>query len=119
VIHARALGFKVVTVSSVENARLARATHSSGKKLADLGDVVIDNRRPPQDALVEVEGAAVTASSTLAVVAICMALVAETAARLAGRGVKVRPFVLPNLGANPDHNRQVFDECVRARCRSS
>jgi uncharacterized phosphosugar-binding protein len=34
VIHARALGLKVVTVTSVENARLARATHSSGKKLA-------------------------------------------------------------------------------------
>src|SRR2546422_889876 len=80
-LHARSHGLKVVAVPSLETARASQATHSSRKKLADLGDVVIDNCCPPQDALGGVGGAPVAASSTLAAVAISMAIVAETAAR--------------------------------------
>ncbi len=113
-LHAKSLGLKVVAVTSLENARISRATHSSGKKLADLGDVVIDNCCPPQDALVDVGGVPVAGSSTLAAVAISMALVAETAARLVERGVQVRAFVSPNVATNdPDKNRKVFDNYIR------
>jgi uncharacterized phosphosugar-binding protein len=110
-LHAKSLGLKVVAVTSLENARGVRATHSSGKKLADLGDVTIDNCCPPQDALVNVAGVPVAASSTLAVIAISMALVAETAARLAKRGVEFRAFVSPNVASVPaENNRRVFDD---------
>jgi uncharacterized phosphosugar-binding protein len=113
-LHARAQGLKVVAVTSLDNARAARATHSSGKKLADLGDVVIDNCCPPQDSLVDVAGTPVAASSTLAVIAISMALVAETAAQLAARGVKFRAFVSPNVtSVGPDNNRRVFDDYIQ------
>ncbi len=113
-LYGRSVGMKLVAVTSVENARRAEATHSSGKKLADLGDVVIDNCCPPEDALVEVAGVPVGASSTLAVVAISMALVAETAAKLAERGVKFRAFVSPNVpGVGPVNNLQVFDDYAR------
>jgi uncharacterized phosphosugar-binding protein len=53
-LHAKSLALKVVAVTSLDNARIAQATHSSGKKLADLGDAVIDNCCPPEDSLVEV-----------------------------------------------------------------
>jgi uncharacterized phosphosugar-binding protein len=113
-LHARSVGMKVVAVTSLDNARLAKATHSSGKKLADLGDVVIDNCCPPEDALVEVGGFLVGASSTLAVVVISMALVAEIAAQLAARGIKFRAFVSPNVpGVSPDNNQDVFDDYIR------
>jgi len=113
-LHAKSLGLKVVAVTSLDNARLAPATHSSGKRLADIGDVVIDNCCPPQDSLVEVAGVPVAASSTLAAVAISMALVAEIAARLEARGVKFRPFVSPNVTAvGPDNNRRVFDDYIQ------
>src|SRR5208282_1489348 len=81
-LHAKSLGLRVVAVTCLDNARIAHATHSSGKKLSDLGDVVIDNCCPPQDSLVEVGGTPVAASSTLAVIAISMALVAQIAAEL-------------------------------------
>jgi uncharacterized phosphosugar-binding protein len=113
-LHAKSLGLKVVAVTSLDNARIAPATHSSGKRLADIGDVVIDNCCPPQDSLVEVAGVPVAASSTLAAVAISMALVAETAARLEARGVKFRAFVSPNVTAvGPDNNRRVFDDYIQ------
>lgn len=113
-LHARSLGLKVVAVTSLANARAARPTHSSGKMLADLGDVVIDNCCPPQDALVDIGGVAVAASSTFAVIAISMALVAETAARLEQRGVKFRAFVSPNVTqVGRENNRQVFDDYIQ------
>ncbi len=113
-LHVKSQGGKVVAVTSLDNAKIARATHSTGKKLADCADVVIDNCCPPQDALVEVGGFPVAASSTLAVIAISMALVAETAARLEKRGVKFRAFVSPNVSSvGPDNNRLVFDEYIR------
>jgi len=112
-LHAKSLGLKVVAVTSIDNARIAKATHSSGKKLADLGDVVIDNCCPPQDSLVNVGEIPVAASSTLAVIAISMALTAEIAAELAQRGVKFRAFVSPNVTTvGPDNNRQVFDDYI-------
>ena len=113
-LHAKSLGLKVVVVTSLDNARISRASHSSGKKLADVGDVAIDNCCPPQDSLVEIEGGPVAASSTLAVIAISMALVAETAARLHARGVKFRAFVSPNVAAvGPDNNQKVFDDYIQ------
>ena len=112
-LHAKSLGLKVVAITSLDNARIAQPTHSSGKKLADLGDVVIDNCCPPQDSLVDVAGVLVAASSTLAVIAISMALVAETAAQLASRGVHFRAFVSPNLTiVSPENNQKVFDEYI-------
>ncbi|MGO8734954.1 MAG: sugar isomerase domain-containing protein [Terriglobia bacterium] len=112
-LHAKSLGLKVVAVTSLDNARIANPTHSSGKKLADLGDVVIDNCCPPRDSLVDVGGIPVGASSTLAVIAISMALVAEMAAELAKRGVRFRAFVSPNLtSVGPENNRQVFDDYI-------
>jgi uncharacterized phosphosugar-binding protein len=113
-LHAQALGLKVVAVTSLDNAKISRATHSSGKKLADTGDVVIDNCCPPQDSLVEIQGGPVAASSTFAVIAISMALVAETAARLQARGVRFRAFVSPNVATvGPDNNQKVFDEYIQ------
>lgn len=112
-LHAKSLGLKVVAVTSMDNARIAQATHSSGKKLADLGDVVIDNCCPPQDSLVNVGEIPVAASSTLAVIAISMALVAEMAAELASRNVAFRAFVSPNLtSVGPENNHKVFDEYI-------
>jgi len=112
-LHAKSAGMKIVAVTSLDNARIAKVTHSSGKKLADLCDVVIDNCCPPQDSLVEVGGTPVAASSTLAVTAISMALVAQIAADLASRKIHFRAFVSPNVASvGSENNHEVFDEYV-------
>ncbi len=113
-LHAKSLGLKVVAITSLDNARRSKTTHSSGKKLAELGDVTIDNCCPPQDSLVDVGGIPVAASSTLAVIAISMALVAETACQLHERGVKFRAFVSPNVtSVDPENNQRVFDDYIQ------
>jgi uncharacterized phosphosugar-binding protein len=114
-MEAKRRGLTVITVSSHQNRRQAKATHSSGKQLPDVADVAIDNCVPPEDALVEVEGVRerFAAGSTVASVSIAMALVAETGARLVQSGHKPPTFVSPNVGLAPDHNQQVFIEHAR------
>lgn len=107
--HARHL--KTVAVTSMDNQERRDATHSSGRKLSEVADLVIDNCVPAEDALISIEGwpAPVAAGSTVAFVTIAMALVAEVAAGLATRGMKPPVFVSPNVpGLSPDDNSQVF-----------
>lgn len=111
-LEAKAKGLTVVAVTCLANRALNQPTHSSGKSLPDIADVVIDSCTPPEDALVSVDGlkTKVAASSTLAVVAISMALLAETTGELAKLGkLPERVFVSPNVNDVPkSNNEQVF-----------
>jgi len=101
-LEAKARGLKVITVSSHANAKAAKRSHSSGKVLSEIADVAIDNRVPPEDALVEVgQLEKVAAGSTVAAVTIAMALVAQTAADLARKGSVPPTFVSPNVHGVP------------------
>ena len=118
---AREKGARVVSVSSHQNYRQAKATHSSKKKLADVSDIAIDNCVPPEDALVSADGISekFAAGSTVAAVSIAMSLVAEVGVRLVGSGERPLTFVSPNVGG-PNHNEEVFQEyaCSLARRNS-
>ena len=110
-LESRARNLKTVVITSMDNQRLAKASHSSGKKLSDVGDIVIDNCVPAQDALVNIDGwkAPVAAGSTVAFITIAMALVAEVAGELAKRGIAPPTFVSPNVPGIPaDNNMKVF-----------
>jgi uncharacterized phosphosugar-binding protein len=110
-LAAREKGLTVITVSSLANRQNGGGTHSTGKQLPDVADIAIDNCVPPEDALVDVGWLErVAAGSTVAAVSIAMALVAETGAQLAARGIRPPTFVSPNVnGVSQDHNERVFD----------
>jgi uncharacterized phosphosugar-binding protein len=110
-MEAQERGLTVVAVTSMDNQKRSKASHSSGKKLSDAADIVIDNCVPADDALVSIEGwkAPVAAGSTVAFVTIAMSIVAEVASELAKRGIAPPVFVSPNVpGIAPDNNMQVF-----------
>lgn len=110
-MYAKNQGMKVVAITSLENYRNNPPRHSSGKKLADLADVVIDNGAPPEDGIIHIEGwdEPVAASSTVTVMTISMALVAETAQLLSKCGIHIPTFVSPNVMTDPDHNEKVYE----------
>jgi uncharacterized phosphosugar-binding protein len=112
---ARARGATVITVSSHDNLKVARRGHSGGRLLSELADVAIDNGVAPEDAQVDVGRLEkIAAGSTMAAVFVAMAIVAETGARLAARGLPLTTFVSPNVpGVAADHNLRVFDEYAR------
>lgn len=105
-------GCTVVAITCAQHYRGAKAKHSSGKMLGDVADIVIDNGAPAEDSIIHLPGwpEPVAASSTVTVLAISMALVAETAKRLNDRGIHVPTFVSPNVMADQDHNRKVYDQ---------
>ena len=112
-MEAKKRGLSTVAVTSMDNYGKREATHSSGKKLADIADVVIDNCTPAEDALVKIEGwkAPVAAGSTVAFITIAMAIVAQVAANLAAKGKTPPVFVSPNVRGIPaDQMNRVYEE---------
>jgi uncharacterized phosphosugar-binding protein len=55
-IQARKRGLKVVAITSLDFSRSVPSRHSSGKRLYELADVVIDNKVPVGDAAIGIEG---------------------------------------------------------------
>ena len=109
--YAKALGLKVITITSGENFVKAAANHSSGKKLGDFADILIDNCCPLEDALVPIEGyyQKVGASSTMATIAISQSLVSETAKILQKMKHQMYIFVSPNVVEIPkDYMHEVY-----------
>jgi uncharacterized phosphosugar-binding protein len=53
---AQARGLPVIAIVSKAHCERAKAAHSSGKKLIDCADLVIDNLCPPGDCVIELEG---------------------------------------------------------------
>ena len=109
--YARQNGATVVAVTSGANAQRA-ATHSSGHRLSDEADIVIDTGVPAVDALIEIEGwpSSVGGASTIAACVIAQSLVVEVARQLAGRGHVLPTFVSP-MAPNPpaEGNAGVFE----------
>ena len=112
-MEAKKRGLTTVAMTSMDNYGKREATHSSGKKLADVADIVIDNCTPAEDALVAIDGwkAPVAAGSTVAFITIAMAIIAEVAARLAKKGKTPPVFVSPNVvGIPADQMNRVYTE---------
>lgn len=115
-LYAKNRGATVITVSSLANAKIAPAKHSTGKKLPDVADIAIDNCVAPEDAQVEIgRPEKIAAGSTIAAVFVAMTLVAETGSRLASKGQMPPTFVSPNVaGVAKDHNQKVFEAFSQA-----
>jgi uncharacterized phosphosugar-binding protein len=92
----REIGMKVVAVTSIAHSSATKSRHSSGKRLFESADAVIDTGAPLADASLRIEGLEhpVGAMSTSITIAIAQAIVSATAKALVARGVK--PFVMVN-----------------------
>jgi uncharacterized phosphosugar-binding protein len=88
-IGAHNRGLPVVAVTSVAHSSAIASGHSSGTRLMDHADIVIDLGTPPGDSLIELDGpeTRVGPGSRVSNVAITNELKVQTAALLAARGV--------------------------------
>src|SRR3954468_23474417 len=93
---ARKRGLAVIGVVSRAHCEQARPAHSSGKKLLDVADVILDNGAPVGDSLLELEGSAGKTGpfSTLGGALVMNLLRCEVAQRLVDRGIE--PVFLPS-----------------------
>src|SRR4029079_11610728 len=97
-IYARLRGIFVVAITAKANLDKP-ATHSSGKRLADAADAVIDTCAPVEDAIVPIEGWSrpVSGSSTVLAMILTHELIARTAAALSARGIELPTFASPTI----------------------
>jgi uncharacterized phosphosugar-binding protein len=120
-LEAKRLGMPVIAVVSMEHCKASSAVHSSGKKLTDVADIVIDNCTPAGDALVRLPNLEdpVGPGSTIGAAAITNMLKCCIAEKLTALGKP--PIVLTSgffIGREASKKR--FEECYddyRARVR--
>lgn len=98
-MEGKARGLKVIALTSVEQSAQAKSRHSSGKRLFEVADLVIDNCVVPGDACVEIALGIPKAAplSTVVGAAILQALVAEVAKRLYDAGVEPPIWLSANV----------------------
>jgi uncharacterized phosphosugar-binding protein len=93
---AKRRGLAVIGVVSREHCEQARPAHSSGKKLIDVADVILDNGAPVGDTLLPLEGSVNKTGpfSTIGGAMVMNMLRCEVAQRLVNRGIE--PVFLPS-----------------------
>ncbi|MBA2809483.1 SIS domain-containing protein [Streptomyces sp. KM273126] len=107
-LHAKDQGHRVLAVTSLPHTRAVPASHPSGRKLADIADVVLDNAAPRGDALLGLpDGGAVCALSTLTGVMLVQMSVAEAAAQLLAAGERPPVYVSANVPGGFEGNLEL------------
>jgi uncharacterized phosphosugar-binding protein len=109
-LGAQRRGLRVIAVVAERYARLLPVEHSSGRKLTDIADLVIDNGAPPGDSMVEVPGVDVRVGpgSTIGNTAVVNVLKVLVAERLAAMGQP--PLVLASgYEMGGDASRERFE----------
>lgn len=101
-------GLKTIAITSLAHSKQSASRYSTGKRLFEVCDLVIDTCVPAGDALVEVQGFPhrVASASTIAACVIMQSLAADTAAKLAEKGYDVPVF--------PSHNAAMSHEELEA-----
>ncbi|MFC9241156.1 SIS domain-containing protein [Streptomyces decoyicus] len=111
-MNARALGIKVIGVTSVAYADATKSRHVSGSFLKDHCDLVLDSRIPVGDAELTLPGidAPFAPASTVVTSTIMQAMVATAAGTLAERGIDPPLLRSGNVDGGHDWNARVMSE---------
>jgi uncharacterized phosphosugar-binding protein len=117
---ARRRGLRVIAVTSVEQSMHSDPEPSSGKRLLDVADLVIDLCSPAADALVTLDGldTPVGPGSTIAAVAIVNCIKVRTAELLVERDA-MPPVITRASVVGAERSRSLFDAAYREHARRS
>ena len=118
--EARRRGLRVIAVTSVEQSMHSEPEPTSGKRLLDEADLVIDLCSPSADALVTIDGldTPVGPASTIAAVAIVNSIKVRTAELLVERGA-MPPVITRASVVGAERSRDLFDAAYGEHARRS
>ncbi|MFB7321954.1 SIS domain-containing protein [Streptomyces sp. NPDC056190] len=110
-VHARALGVRVVGVTSVAYATGTTSRNASGTFLKDHCDIVLDSKIAVGDAELTLDTVAApfAPASTVVTSALLQAVMATTAAVLADRGIEPPLLRSGNVDGGHEWNGRIFD----------
>ena len=117
-IGAKARGLPVVAITSIAQSLAGEPTHTTGTRLLDHADVVLDLGTPPGDGLIRLAGVdtPVGPGSTIAAVAVANAVKVRTAELLAERGA-LPPVLTSASVVGSARSRDLFDAAYAEHAR--
>ncbi len=104
-------GVSTIAVTSLAHSQGTTSRHSSGKKLYQIADVVIDNHCPKGDALLQLEGLPVPtgAGSGIAGLFILQSIMVQAVQNLLDRGIAPPVCMSGNLDGSAEYNRPILN----------
>jgi uncharacterized phosphosugar-binding protein len=110
----KAAGLTVIAITSLAHSKSVQSRHSSGKKLYEIADIVIDILGVPGDAVVDLPNSDLKSGATSTAIgsSIIQAIATQAAALLAERGIEPPVLISANVPQGDAHN-----EKLRARFR--
>lgn len=112
-LAAKKKGVKIVALTNVTYSKSVTSRHSSGKRLFEVADIVIDNHGDIGDAACQLNGAPqkVGPSSTVIGAAILNTIIVEASQQLVNSGNGDAPvFYSANLDGGDEKNRKLYEE---------
>jgi uncharacterized phosphosugar-binding protein len=106
-------GAKVIAITNLAYSRSIKSRHSSGKRLFELADIVLDNHGDVGDATVQIRGINQKVGPTSTVVGASMlnAIIAELVQRLVDNGMDEPPvFYSANIDGGDELNHKLFEK---------
>ena len=110
-LAAKAVGAKVIAMTSLQHSQNCTSRHSSGKKMYEIADVTIDNWGEPGDAAFPIEGldSCIGPTSSITGITIAQALVCQVVDNLVKAGIEPPVFKSSNVDGGDEHNNRMFD----------
>ncbi len=104
-------GTFTIAITSLDYTKFLEPAHSSGKKLFEVADLVIDNKGVPGDATVNIANLPqkVGPTSTISGALILNSIFARTAEIIAEEGEKPPVFQSSNMEGASEHNEGLFN----------
>lgn len=109
---ARDRGIKVIGVTSREYSEAVAARHSSGRKMNDFADILLDNKAPKGDAVLDAKEVPQKFSPVSGVtsIALLQTLIAATIEELLSRGIVPPIFLAANVDGGAEYNARLLKQ---------
>ena len=110
-LEAKQRGMKLIVITSLAYSQAVSSRHPSGKKVYELGDVVLDNYSPKGDAVLSVEGLPQKTGSTSGVVGSVLmhAIISQVVQNLVDAGLTPPIYLSGNLDGGAEHNARMLE----------
>lgn len=114
-LEAKKRGAKVIAITNMKHTLSTTSRHSSGKRLFEVSDIVIDNCGEIGDASTSIEGyeAKICPTSSIANAIICSCINGEVCECLRQMGCEVEVFISANLDGGFEKNEEYFKKYTR------
>ena len=109
---ARERGIKIIGVISRQYSEAVTSRHPSGKKMKDLVDIILDNKAPKGDAILEAKEVPQKFSPVSGVtsIALLQSLIAATIEDLISRGIVPPIFLAANVDGGAEYNARLLKQ---------